>query len=99
MGLPCLGNIRQDRQIDGRRERQIVFLRPASQATLYPALITTVAAIFPGFFPAGGLAVRFRQKADDFVAPESAITPRGDTICPDCSVVAPAPQGIRMDMK
>lgn len=98
MGLPCLGNIRQGRQIDGRRERQIVFLRTASQAAGCRALITTVAAVFPDFFPVVCLGTKFSQEADYLVAFEPAVTPRSDAIGPDYSLITPAPQGIGMDV-
>jgi hypothetical protein len=62
-------------------------------------LLTTVTAVFPGFFPVVGLAAMFRQEVSDFLAPKSAVTPRGNAVCPYSSVVTPAPQGVRMDMK
>ena len=39
------------------------------------------------------------KEASDFLALESAVTPRGNAVCPDSSVVATTPQGVRMDME
>ena len=72
-----------------------MFLRTASQAAGCRALLTTVTAVFPVV----GLVVQFRQEPDDFVAFEPAVTPRSNAVRPDCSLVTPAPQGVRMDVK
>jgi len=75
-----------------------VFLRTASQAAGCRALITTVAAVFPDFFPVVCLGTKFSQEADYLVAFEPAVTPRSDAIGPDYSLITPAPQGIGMDV-
>jgi hypothetical protein len=45
------------------------------------------------------LAAKFRQEAGDFLTLVSAVTPRSNSVCLYSSVVTPAPQGVRMDMK
>jgi hypothetical protein len=45
------------------------------------------------------LAVQFRQEADDFLAPESSITPLVNAVCLYHSPVTPAPQDVRMYME
>ena len=52
-----------------------------------------------GCLVAVAVPVKLIQEPDDFLALVSPITPGGNTVCPDSSVVAPAPQGIGMDVK
>jgi hypothetical protein len=52
-----------------------------------------------GFLAALAVLVDLIQEADDFLTAASTITPLRNAVCSDSSVVAPAPQGVRMDME
>ena len=52
-----------------------------------------------GFLPAVCLSTQFRQEADNFVTLKPAITPRGNAVCPYSTVVAPASQGVGMNVE
>jgi hypothetical protein len=62
-------------------------------------LFTAVTAPRFGFFPVVGVGVKVSEKLGDFLALKSAVTPRGNAVCPDSSVPTPAPKRVRMDME
>jgi hypothetical protein len=52
-----------------------------------------------GFLPVITLAVRFCQEADNFLTLESAVTPRGNAVCPYSAIITPAPQRVGMNVE
>ena len=51
------------------------------------------------FPPVVYLGVNFSQETGNFLALKPAVAPRVDAVCPDFSLVTPAPQGVRVDME
>ena len=49
--------------------------------------------------PVGLVSVLFGQETAYLLAPEPAVTALVDPICADLPVIAPPPQGVRMDME
>ena len=60
--------------------------------------VLTICRLFGlGFSRVASVAVKAGQKASDFLALESPVTPAVNAVCRYPSFVTPPPQGVRMD--